>query len=132
MSIRKKVEVMNTNVTDQVLHLIAKSMSEACSGIVEGAAWVPVVHIIHSLGVHSMRVPGLQAGPVERAKALNEINHQLSPLKGKLVITLRMFGLARTLQTAGRPSLGTSPFLAAARRWWRKLSNAPGAGLAAC
>ena len=88
MSIRKKVEVMNTDVTDQVLHLIAKSMSEACAGIVEGAAWVPVVHIIHSLGVHSMRAPGLQAGPVERAKALDEIDHQLSELKGKLVITL--------------------------------------------
>jgi hypothetical protein len=44
----------------------------------------------------------------------------------------RAGGLARTLQTAVRQSLGTSPFLAAARRWWRKSWNAPGAGLAPC
>lgn len=67
ISLRKNVEVMNKNVTDQVLHLTAKLMSAACSAIVKSAAWVPV---IHSLGVHSMPAPGLQAGPVERAMRL--------------------------------------------------------------
>jgi hypothetical protein len=71
-----------------IQHLIAKSLSEACSRILESETWAPVVHIIHSLGVHSMHVPGLQAGPVERTKALNEIDRQLSELKGNLVITL--------------------------------------------
>lgn len=86
MSIRKKIEVMN--VPDQVNQLIAESLNEARSVVEEGGTWEPLVHIIHSLGVQSMRAPGLHAGPVAKAKQVGEINHQLSLLNGEFLITV--------------------------------------------
>jgi hypothetical protein len=88
MSIRKKVEVMNMDVTDQVLHLIAKSLSEARAVVEKGGTWEPQVHIVHSLGVHSMRAPGLHAEPVAKAKQVGEINLELSRLNGEFLITV--------------------------------------------
>jgi hypothetical protein len=88
MSIRKKVEVMNMDVTDQVLHLIAKSLSEARSVVEKGGTWEPLVHIVHSLGVQSMRAPGLHARPVAKAKQVDEINYQLDLLNGEFLITV--------------------------------------------
>jgi hypothetical protein len=76
------------NVQDQVNKLVAESLSEARSVIEEGGTWEPLVHIVHSLGVHSMRAPGLHAGPVAKAEQLEEINHQLDLLKGEFLITV--------------------------------------------
>jgi hypothetical protein len=68
--------------------LIGNSLSLAHSVIEEGGTWEPLVHIIHSLGVQSMRAPGLHAGLIEKAKVVDEIDHQLSVLKGSLLITV--------------------------------------------
>jgi hypothetical protein len=74
------------NVKDQVNKLVAESLSDARSVIEEGGTWEPLVHIVHSLGVKSMRAPGLHAGPVVKAKQLDEINHQLDLLEEQFVI----------------------------------------------
>ena len=68
--------------------LIENSLSRARSVIEDSGTWEPLVQIVHPLGVQTMRAPGLQAGSIERAKATGEINHQLSVLKGILVITV--------------------------------------------
>ena len=81
LSIRKKVEVMNVDVTDQVHQLIAESLSEARSVIQEGGTWDPLVHIVHPQGVQSMFVLGLHAGSNEKSKLVDEINNQMSALK---------------------------------------------------
>jgi hypothetical protein len=86
MSLRKKVEVMN--VKDQVNQLIAESLSEARSVVEDGRTWEPLVHIVHSLGVQSMRAPGLHAGPVAKAKQVGEINLELSRLNSEFMITV--------------------------------------------
>jgi hypothetical protein len=86
MSIRRKVEVMN--VEDQVNRLITESLSEARSVVETGGTWEPQVHIVHSLGVQSMRAPGLHAGPVAKAKQVDEINFELSRLNGEFLITV--------------------------------------------
>lgn len=46
------------------------------------------MHIVHPLGVESMRVPGLHAGSIEKAKVDDLINHMLSVLNGGLMITV--------------------------------------------
>lgn len=86
MSLRKKFEVMN--VRDQVNKLIAESLSQARSVVEKGGTWEPLVHIVHSLGVQSMRAPGLHARPVAKAKQVDEINLELSRLNGEFLITV--------------------------------------------
>ena len=76
------------DVKDQVNKLITESLSEARSVVENGGTWEPQVHIVHSLGVQSMRAPGLHAGPVAKAKQVGEINHQLSLLTGEFLITV--------------------------------------------
>ena len=76
------------NVKDQVNKLIAESLSEARSVVEKGGTWEPLVHIVHSLGVQSMRAPRLHAEPVAKAKQVEEINHQLSLLNGEFLITV--------------------------------------------
>jgi hypothetical protein len=86
MSLRRKITIMN--VKDQVNKLIAESLSEARSVVEKGGTWEPLVHIVHSLGVQSMRAPGLHAGPVAKAKQVGEINLELSRLNGEFLITV--------------------------------------------
>jgi hypothetical protein len=86
MSLRKKVEFMNFK--DQVNKLIAESLSEARSVVEKGGTWEPLVHIVHSLGVQSMRAPGLHAGSVAKAKQVEEIDLELRRLNGKFTITV--------------------------------------------
>ena len=74
------------SVNDQVNKLIEESLSEARSVVEKGGTWKPLVHIVHSLGVQSMRAPGLHAGPVAKAKQLGEIDHQLDLLNGEFLI----------------------------------------------
>ena len=76
------------NVKDQVNQLIAESLSEAHSVVGKGGTWEPLVHIVHSLGVQSMRAPGLHAGPVAKAKQVGEINLELSRLNSEFMITV--------------------------------------------
>jgi hypothetical protein len=86
MSLRRKIKIMN--IKDQVNKLIAESLSEARSVVEKGGTWEPLVHIVHSLGVQSMRAPGLHAGPVAKAKQVDEINLELSRLNGEFLITV--------------------------------------------
>lgn len=102
------------NVKDQVNELIAESLSEARSVVEKGGAWEPLVHFVHSVGVQSMRVPGLHAGPFAKAEQVGEINLELSRPNGEFLITVSAFGLVRTLQKALWPSPGIFPFPAAA------------------
>jgi len=81
--IRKTVEML----TDVDI-LIVSSLSLARSVIEEGGTWEPLVHIVHPLGVQSMRVPGLHAGLDGKVKVVDDINHQWSVLKGILLITV--------------------------------------------
>jgi len=76
------------DMKDQVNKLIAESLSEARSVVENGGTWEPLVHIVHSLGVQSMRAPGLHGGPVVKAKQLEEINRQLDLLRGEFLITV--------------------------------------------
>jgi hypothetical protein len=76
------------DVKDQVNKLITESLSEARSVVEKGGTWEPQVHIVHSLGVQSMRAPGLHAAPVVKAKQLEEINRQLDLLSGEFLITV--------------------------------------------
>jgi len=76
------------NIEDQVNQLIAESLNDARSVVEKGGTWEPLVHIVHSLGVQSMRAPGLHAGPIAKAKQVDEINHQLDLLNGEFVITV--------------------------------------------
>ena len=46
------------------------------------------MHIVHPLGVESMRAPGLHAGSIVKAKMVDFINHMLSVLNGGLMITV--------------------------------------------
>lgn len=76
------------SIKEQVNKLITESLSEARSVIDQGGAWEPLVLIVHSLGVQSMRAPGLHAGPVGKAKQVEEIDRQLNRLNGEFVITV--------------------------------------------
>ncbi|MGB8029852.1 MAG: hypothetical protein WCF30_09305 [Terracidiphilus sp.] len=80
---RRRVEMMT-----EIDQLMQNSLSEARSVIEGGGTWEPLVHIVHSQGVHSMRVPRLHAGLAEEAKMVDEINQQLDVLNGELLITV--------------------------------------------
>jgi hypothetical protein len=76
------------DITDEVIEVLQRSLSEARSVIEAGGTWSPLVHILHPEHMVSVRFPGLSEDPREKARVVSQISSGMKELNANVAIMI--------------------------------------------
>ena len=111
-------------ITQEVIKVSQRSLSEARSVIEAGGTWSPLVHILHPEGMQSIRIRGVSADQREEDRIASLISSKMKELNAIVTIVITNNWIAdetggnsvhRSMQT---PFPGWAEALAV-EMWWR-------------
>ncbi len=76
------------DITEEVIEVLQRSLSEARSVIEAGGTWSPLVHILHPEGMQSMRIKGMSADLREKDRVARLIIADMKELNAIVAIMI--------------------------------------------